>query len=165
LRWLFCPSRFSIILTSLPFSGTATTAGRNSGADHLQRPSAAEPQLYSTRAPPLPRPIPRPIAQTLRAPKPNLLRHFDYLFKQNGLGGNYILVLKDDFSSYVHRFLTSAADALTTARALTDWFSIFGACRDWVRDRVSHFPEEVVTILKEQSRCLQLVHIGVLVEE
>jgi hypothetical protein len=97
--------------------------------------------------------IPRPMAQTLHAPKPNLLLHFDYLFIGNGLGGNYILVLKDDFSSYVRLFLAWAADAETTARALTDWFSTFGVCRDWVSDRGSHFKNEVVRILKEQNRC------------
>jgi transposase InsO family protein len=93
------------------------------------------------------------MAQTLHAPKPNLLLHFDYLFIGNGLGRNYILVLKDDFSSYARLFLARAADAETTARALTDWFSTFGVCRDWVSDRGSHFKNEVVRILKEQNRC------------
>jgi hypothetical protein len=67
--------------------------------------------------------------------------------------GNYILVLKGDFYSYVLSFLASAADAETTARALTDWFSTFGVCRNCVRDRDSHFKNEVVRILKEQNHC------------
>jgi hypothetical protein len=83
----FCPSKFSILLTSFPSCGTATNEGRNSGANRLERPSAAEPQLYSTRAPPLPRPIARPVAQTLRAPKPNLLRHFDNLLNRTAGAG------------------------------------------------------------------------------
>jgi hypothetical protein len=45
---LFYPSKFSIQLSSLPSCGTATTEGRNFGADHLEGPLAAEPQFYNT---------------------------------------------------------------------------------------------------------------------
>jgi hypothetical protein len=47
LRWLFYPSKFSILLSSLPSRGTTTTEGRNFGADHLEGPSAAETQFYN----------------------------------------------------------------------------------------------------------------------
>jgi hypothetical protein len=44
------PSNFSILLSSLPSHGTATTEGRNFGVDHLEGPSAAEPQFYNSPA-------------------------------------------------------------------------------------------------------------------
>jgi hypothetical protein len=44
---LFYSSKFSIPLSSLPSRGTATTEGRNFDADHLEGPSAAEPQFYN----------------------------------------------------------------------------------------------------------------------
>jgi hypothetical protein len=47
LRWLLYPSKFSILLSSLPSCGTATTESRNFGADHLEGPSAAELQFYN----------------------------------------------------------------------------------------------------------------------
>jgi transposase InsO family protein len=64
----------------------------------------------------------------------------------------YVLVLKDDLSSFVRLFPTSTADAKTTSDALISWFSDFGVVKSWVCDRGSHFKNEVVRSLREKTR-------------
>jgi hypothetical protein len=44
----------------------------------------------------------------------------------------YLLILKDDLSSFVGLVPTSTADAETTADALISWFSDFGVTKTWV---------------------------------
>ncbi|CDF38965.1 unnamed protein product [Chondrus crispus] len=63
----------------------------------------------------------------------------------------YVLVLKDDFSGYVWLRPTREADADTTAQALLDWFASFGVVYHWVSDRGTHFKNEVVRTLREQT--------------
>ena len=97
--------------------------------------------------------VPRPMAQTLHATAPNKLLHMDFLYIYPGVDGyNYVLVLKDDFSSYVSLVKCKAADAEHTAKALVDWFATFGVVLNWVSDRGSHFKNEVVERLREQNR-------------
>ena len=97
--------------------------------------------------------VPRPMAQTLHATMPKKLLHMDFLYIYPGVGGyNYVLVLKDDFSSYVWLVKCKAADAGHTARALMGWFAAFGVVLRWVSDRGSHFKNEVVAKLREQNR-------------
>jgi hypothetical protein len=92
------------------------------------------------------------MAQTLHAEKPNKLLHFDFLYIGHGLKGvDYILVLKDDLSSYCRLIPSVAANAVTTAAALIDWFATFGVVLDWVADRGSHFRNVVVRILRDQN--------------
>lgn len=97
--------------------------------------------------------VPRPMAQTLHATEPNKMLHMDYLYIYPGVDGyNYVLVLKDDFSSYVSLIKCKAADAEHTAEALISWFATFGVVLDWVSDRGSHFKNEVVELLRDQNR-------------
>ena len=97
--------------------------------------------------------MPRPMAQTLHATAPNKLLHMDFLYIYPGIGSlEYVLVLKDDFSSYVRLVACKAADAEHTVGALMDWFTTFGVVLDWVSDRGSHFKNEVVDRLREQNR-------------
>lgn len=55
--------------------------------------------------------IPRPLASTLHGSRPNEVLHMDYLFMGNSipLDFNYILILRDDFSSFVWLFPTNSA--------------------------------------------------------
>lgn len=97
--------------------------------------------------------VPRPMAQTLHATEPNKLLHMDYLYIFPGVEGyEYILVLKDDFSSYVRLVKCKSADAENTVQALQDWFATFGVVLHWVSDRGSHFKNEVVAALSEQNK-------------
>ena len=97
--------------------------------------------------------VPRPMAQTLHATEPNKLLHMDFLYIFPGIEGyEYILVLKDDFSSYVRLVKCKAADAENTVEALQDWFSTFGVVLHWVSDRGSHFKNEVVSSLSQQNK-------------
>jgi hypothetical protein len=96
--------------------------------------------------------VPRPMAQTLHADKPNKLLHFDFLYIGHGLKGvDYIIVLKDDLSSYCRLIPAVAANAVTTAAALIDWFATFGVVLDWVSDRGFHFRNVVVCLIREQN--------------
>lgn len=67
--------------------------------------------------------VPRPPAQTLHATKPNKMLHMDLLYIYPGVEGyEYVLVLKDDFSSYFCLGKCKAADAESTVKGLIDWF-------------------------------------------
>lgn len=72
-------------------------------------------------------PIPRPMAHTLHADKPNDLLHLDFLYMGPSNGDHQcVLILKDDASSLVRLEPCPAADTKHTVRALSSWFSIFG---------------------------------------
>ena len=60
-------------------------------------------------------------------------------------GFTYVLVMKDDFSGFVH--LVSAKEA--AANALMNWFSQFGYRRIWVSDRGSHFKNQIMDALSD----------------
>jgi hypothetical protein len=60
------------------------------------------------------------MAQTLHAPKPNVLLQIDYLVTGNGLRRNYFLAAKDECPYYACLHLAPAAAAETTAGALTN---------------------------------------------
>jgi hypothetical protein len=77
--------------------------------------------------------VPRPTAQTIHVEKSNKLFHVDFRFIGHGLTGvNYILVLKNDLSSYCRLIFSVAANTVTTVAALADWFATFGVILDWV---------------------------------
>jgi Integrase zinc binding domain len=71
--------------------------------------------------------IPRPLGEALHAESPNEVLHFDFLY----LGREddqftYVLVIKDDFSSFCEIFPCRSADSFVAADALIDWFKRFG---------------------------------------
>jgi Integrase core domain/Chromo (CHRromatin Organisation MOdifier) domain len=71
--------------------------------------------------------------------------HMDYIFMGKAEAGqSYILMLKDDFSSYARLVPCRAADAESTIDALLEWFATFGVVPLWVSDRGSHFKNSVV---------------------
>ena len=89
--------------------------------------------------------VPRPLRHALHASKPNELLHFDYYYMMEGKDNyKYVLILKDDFSSYVWLKATKETTAEVTADYLIDWFSTFGVVNDWVSDRGSHFKNQLV---------------------
>jgi Integrase zinc binding domain len=70
--------------------------------------------------------IPRPMGSALHCDVPNGLLHFDYCWMGPGGDMKYVLILKDDLSSFVRLVPTSTADAETTADALMSWLSDLG---------------------------------------
>lgn len=94
--------------------------------------------------------VPRPFAQTLHADKPNELLHFDYLYMGcSDTGEVYILILKDDASSFIWLEACKVADAETTVRVLMKWFSLFGVVPMWCSDRGSHFKNKVMSAINK----------------
>ena len=84
--------------------------------------------------------IPRPIALTLHATRPDEIIHFDFLYMGAGFNGfKYILVDKDDLSSYLWLIPASCADADTAATEIAKWIRTFTIMKMRVSDHGSLF--------------------------
>lgn len=96
--------------------------------------------------------VPRPLGHALHAVKPNMLLHFDYCYMSKGENGfEYVLIMKDDHSSYVWLTPTKETTAEVTAEVLIKWFASFGVVNHWVSDRGTHFKNELVRIIREET--------------
>lgn len=97
--------------------------------------------------------VPRPLGQALHAQRPNEVVHMDFLYmgpSENNF--KYVLLMKDDLSSFVQIFPAETPDAETAACSIAKWISTFGGM-DWlVSDRGSHFTASLVAHLTEQAR-------------
>lgn len=99
---------------------------------------------------------PRPLAHALHSDKPNELLHFDFLFMgKSDSGPSYVLIIKDDASSYTWLESCQSADAESTVLALLRWFAAFGVALNWCSDRGSHFKNHVMNAL---NRALHAHH-------
>ena len=97
--------------------------------------------------------VPRPLASTMHASRPGQILHMDYLYiGRSRQGYQYILMLKDDFSSYVRLDLAASADSVSAAQALSDWIATFTAPKMLVSDGGSHFKNEVIRRLRDEAR-------------
>ena len=84
--------------------------------------------------------VTRELAHAMHADRPNEIIHFDYLYMGAGSGGlKYVLIIKDDFSSYVWLKPATTCDAKHTTTALLDWVTTFGIPSIWISDQGSHF--------------------------
>ena len=110
--------------------------------------------------------IPRPLAEALHGTQPNTVLHFDFLkmahltpkFKADPSTHSfeYLLVLKDDFSSYVDLIPTVSCTSPDVVNALLAWYARFGGIPGtWVTDQGSHFVNRIV---KELSSRLHVEH-------
>ena len=93
------------------------------------------------------------MGHSLYADAPNTILHLDYCY----IGKSdklllYVIILKNDFSSFVWLFPSEDADAASTIDVLMEWFSSFGVVTQWVSDRGSHFKNEVVAGLSDKLR-------------
>jgi len=94
--------------------------------------------------------IPRPISLTLHASKPNEVIHFDFLYMGHGIEDyKYLLVIKDDLSSYLWLSLAKEANSETAASCLANWIRTFTAMKFWVSDQGSHFKNSTMNHLSE----------------
>ena len=97
--------------------------------------------------------IPRPIALTLHATRPNETIHFDFLYMGPGFDGfKYILVVKDDLSSYQWLIPARCGDADTAAAEIAEWIRTFTIMKMWVSDQRSHFKKNVMITRAEDHR-------------
>jgi RNase H-like domain found in reverse transcriptase/Reverse transcriptase (RNA-dependent DNA polymerase)/Integrase zinc binding domain/Integrase core domain/Aspartyl protease len=95
----------------------------------------------------------RPLGHAMHADVPNKLLHFDFCYIGEGIGDYcYVLVLKDDMSSWTRLVPCKAATAVSTAEALVSWFAEFGVVVTWVSDQGSHFKNRVIAELRQLTR-------------
>lgn len=97
--------------------------------------------------------IPRPMSITLHTTTLNEVLHFDFLYMGAGNNGlNYVLVLRDDLSSYLWLKYCASADAETAANEISRWIKVFTAMQYWVSDQASHFKNQTMSILASVHR-------------
>lgn len=95
--------------------------------------------------------IPRPLAHALHGTRPNEVVHCDFLYMgDSSAGKKYILVLRDDLSSYVWLWPAEAATSECAVDALAMWISSFGSMEWLVSDQGSHFKNELLTGLCQE---------------
>eukprot|EP00918_Siedleckia_nematoides_P063626 GHVU01138476.1.p1 GENE.GHVU01138476.1~~GHVU01138476.1.p1 ORF type:complete len:634 (-),score=41.93 GHVU01138476.1:43-1881(-) len=92
--------------------------------------------------------IPRPLGETLTAQWPNEVLHIDFLQLDVAVDGwKYLLIMKDDFSSFSWIRPSTTVDAETASRYLRDWCLSYSPPLWLVSDGGSHFKNKVVSQL------------------
>jgi transposase InsO family protein len=95
----------------------------------------------------------RPLGHSMHVEAPNQIIHFDICFIGVATAGYcYVLVLKDDLSSWTRFVPTKAATAAAAAEALVHWFTEFGVCHTWISDQGSHFKNSIIAELRKLTR-------------
>ena len=98
----------------------------------------------------------RPYGHAIHADKPNKLLHFDYIYiGASSSDIQYVLIIKDDASSYVWLHPTEHADKDGAVAGLLRWFSSFGVVSLWISDQGSHFKN---TLMDKLNRALHARH-------
>jgi hypothetical protein len=62
----------------------------------------------------------------------------------------YVLIVKEDYRSYVWLKQCKKADAANTVSELIEWFAAFGVAPQWVSDQGSHFKNHVMMDVQKQ---------------
>lgn len=98
--------------------------------------------------------IPRPQATAIQGDRPNEGIHADFLYMgpANGSNVKYLLLIKDDLSSYswIHPCNNAERDAVTIA--LLKWMECLG-CMEWlVTDQGSRFIASLMTNFTKKHR-------------
>lgn len=77
--------------------------------------------------------IQRPLTTTLRRKRPNEVKHIDFFHTVNTKKGDrkYVLILKDDLTSYSWLQLYSFADNEAAAKSLVKWIPSYGSLAYW----------------------------------
>lgn len=103
--------------------------------------------------------IPRPLASAIHANRPFEVIHFDYLFigpskftYEGVIDPKYLLLIKDDLTSFSWLVPTRAPDALSAADALSRWEASFGPATYWVSDGGSHFTASILKRMRDSYR-------------
>lgn len=97
--------------------------------------------------------VPRPLGTALHGTKTNEVVHMDFLYMGPGRDGNkYVLILRDDLSSFVWLWSAPACTAEVAADALSTWCGSFGSMTWLVSDQGSHFKNELVEHLTAEMK-------------
>lgn len=100
--------------------------------------------------------VAHPFGPTLHGTNPNDLVQFDFIERGVGkTGQKYILMSRDDHSSYCWFYSDAKTSAETTAHALLDWCAAFGTPSGLMSDGPMHFKKETVRLL---TRGLSTLH-------
>ena len=95
--------------------------------------------------------IPRPLAHALHGANPNEVVDLDLLYMGiSSDGKTFVLIVRDDLSSYTWLFPAEGATSEAAAEALTTWIASFGATEWLVSDQGSHFKNKLVRELAEE---------------
>lgn len=87
---------------------------------------------------------------TVQGTTPNEVIHFDFLYLGPGIYGlKYILVIRDDLSSYLWLIPNEKADAEAAAEGIARWIRVFTIMMVWVSDQGSHFKNKVMKELPD----------------
>jgi len=79
--------------------------------------------------------------------------HMDFLFMGSGIEGkNYLLIMRDDLSSYIWLWPTEDCTAASAAEALCVWIGVFGAMTWLISDQGSHFKNNLIKELVSELR-------------
>ena len=100
--------------------------------------------------------IPRPLGSQLHGKSPNEVLHMDFLYMGNSSNDEkYVLIFREDFSSFVWLFPYASATSEAAAEALATWIATFG-CPIWVvTDQGAHFKNR---LLKDLTREMKVQH-------
>lgn len=97
--------------------------------------------------------VPRPLGSALHGSTPNEVVHMDYLYMGAGREDKrYVLVIRDDLSSYIWLWPTAACTGEAAAEALCAWLGSFGSMRWVVSDQGSHFRNKLMEGLTQETR-------------
>lgn len=97
--------------------------------------------------------VPRPFGPAVHGTRPNDLLQFDYLeIAPASNGDKYILMLRDDHSSYCWLFAFADMVAGNAARAIIDWCAALGVPNGLMSDGPTHFKNETVRLVAKGLR-------------
>lgn len=100
--------------------------------------------------------IPRPLAHAIHGQKPNEVIHMDFLYMGPSTEQKrYLLIIRDDHSSFVWLWPTESCTSAEAASALIHWIGSFGAVQWLISDQGSHFKN---TLINELSKELRINH-------
>ena len=94
------------------------------------------------------------LGSQLHATEPNMILHYDFLTLRKG---EYVLVIKDDFSHFVELVICESPSHYEVVDSLLAWHSRFGLRKDSIHisDQGTHFKNSVC---RELERCLGIKH-------
>lgn len=97
--------------------------------------------------------VPRPYGHGLHGDAPNEVVHMDYLYMgKSNSDLLYLLLIRDDLSSYVWLWPTTEATSTAAAVAVTTWIAVFGPMKWIVTDQGSHFKNRPMKDLTEELK-------------
>lgn len=99
--------------------------------------------------------IPRPLSSGVHATNPGQILHFDYLYLGQSSGEErYVLVLKDDLSSYCWLEPVNGATAENAVTHLARWNRVFTSPEVWISDQGPHFINDTLSQLASDYHIL-----------